>query len=178
MLSENIKNLRKLKGFSQEEMAAKLNVVRQTVSKWENGLSVPDSETLVKIAAELEVSTNILLGESVADGKVAELQAMEQKLEILTEQFAQYNKRQRKIWRAIFFSLWMIAIGYIAKEFVCNIYYLIIKYKMNADSAIIGGISKPTEIYVLGNGSKIGKIFAFCISIVIFTFGVYEIRRK
>lgn len=39
MLKENIKRLRKLKGLSQEELAIKLNVVRQTVSKWENGVS-------------------------------------------------------------------------------------------------------------------------------------------
>ena len=39
MLNENIKRARKAKGLSQEELAAKLNVVRQTVSKWENGVS-------------------------------------------------------------------------------------------------------------------------------------------
>ena len=50
MLSENIKNLRKEKGMSQEELAVKLNVVRQTVSKWEQNLSVPDSEMLISIA--------------------------------------------------------------------------------------------------------------------------------
>ncbi len=40
MLNENIKNLRKAKGLSQEELAIKLNVVRQTVSKWEKGDSL------------------------------------------------------------------------------------------------------------------------------------------
>ena len=45
MLNENIKALRKSKGLSQQELAVKLNVVRQTVSKWEQGLSVPDSDT-------------------------------------------------------------------------------------------------------------------------------------
>ena len=39
MLNENIRNLRKAKGLSQEELAIKLNVVRQTVSKWEKGVS-------------------------------------------------------------------------------------------------------------------------------------------
>ena len=39
MLSENIRNLRKAKGLSQEELAIKLNVVRRTVSKWESGVS-------------------------------------------------------------------------------------------------------------------------------------------
>ena len=46
MLSNNLKRIRKSKGLSQEELAIKLNVVRQTVSKWENGLSVPDSDML------------------------------------------------------------------------------------------------------------------------------------
>ena len=49
MLNENIKAIRKSKGLSQEELAVKLNVVRQTISKWENGLSVPDSDMLIYI---------------------------------------------------------------------------------------------------------------------------------
>ena len=63
MLSENIKNLRKLKGLSQEELAARLNVVRQTVSKWEKGLSVPDADMLVSLAEALDTKVSILLGE-------------------------------------------------------------------------------------------------------------------
>lgn len=62
MLNENIKNLRKAKGLSQEELAIKLNVVRQTVSKWEKGLSVPDSNLLISLADELDTSVSILLG--------------------------------------------------------------------------------------------------------------------
>ena len=52
MVSEKIKMLRTQKGFSQEELAVKLGVVRQTVSKWEKGLSVPDSQMLISLAAE------------------------------------------------------------------------------------------------------------------------------
>ena len=52
MLSNNLKRIRKSKGLSQEELAIKLNVVRQTVSKWENGLSVPDSDMLSTLADE------------------------------------------------------------------------------------------------------------------------------
>ena len=63
MLNENIKNLRKAKGLSQEELAIKLNVVRQTVSKWENGLSVPDSSMLISLADALDTSVSELLGE-------------------------------------------------------------------------------------------------------------------
>lgn len=59
MLNENIKNLRKSKGLSQEELAIKLNVVRQTVSKWENGLSVPDSNMLILLSDELDTSVSV-----------------------------------------------------------------------------------------------------------------------
>lgn len=62
MIHENIKNARKAKGMSQEEMAVRLHVVRQTVSKWEKGLSVPDADVLIQIADLLEVPVNELLG--------------------------------------------------------------------------------------------------------------------
>ena len=62
MLKENIKNLRKSKGLSQEELAVKLHVVRQTVSKWENGLSVPDAAELISLAEELDTPVGVLLG--------------------------------------------------------------------------------------------------------------------
>ena len=62
MLSERIKTLRKKKGMSQEELALKVHVVRQTISKWENALSVPDADELIHLAKALEVSVNSLLG--------------------------------------------------------------------------------------------------------------------
>ena len=60
MLKENIKTIRKAKGLSQEELAIKLNVVRQTISKWEQGLSVPDSEMLVTLSEVLETPLSTL----------------------------------------------------------------------------------------------------------------------
>ena len=54
MLNENIKALRKSKGLSQQDLADKLNVVRQTISKWEQGLSVPDSDLLIVLSEALE----------------------------------------------------------------------------------------------------------------------------
>ena len=67
MLSNNLKRIRKSKGLSQEELAIKLNIVRQTVSKWENGLSVPDSDMLITLADELDTSVSVLLGETVME---------------------------------------------------------------------------------------------------------------
>ena len=65
MLNENLKQLRKSKGLSQEELAIRLNVVRQTISKWEKGLSVPDADMLIKIADIFEVSVSELLGAKI-----------------------------------------------------------------------------------------------------------------
>lgn len=65
MLNENLKTLRKNKGYSQEELAVRLNVVRQTVSKWEKGLSVPDAQMLMEIAEVFSVSVNELLGNDI-----------------------------------------------------------------------------------------------------------------
>ena len=67
MLNKNLKTMRKAKGYTQEELAIKLNVVRQTVCKWEKGLSVPDAEVLSKIADILDTKVSILLGETITD---------------------------------------------------------------------------------------------------------------
>ena len=66
MLSENLKAIRKSKGLSQEELAVKLNVVRQTISKWEQGLSVPDSDLLVLISEVLETPVVHLEEETIS----------------------------------------------------------------------------------------------------------------
>ena len=65
MFQENLKALRRKKGMSQEELAARLHVVRQTISKWEKGLSVPDSALLIRLAEVFEVPVSELLGERI-----------------------------------------------------------------------------------------------------------------
>lgn len=67
MLNENIRALRKAKGLSQGELAIKLNVVRQTVSKWEQGRSVPDADMLIVLSEALGVPASTLLGETVPE---------------------------------------------------------------------------------------------------------------
>ena len=89
MLKENIKQLRKSKGLSQEELAIKLNVVRQTISKWEQGLSVPDSEMLVSISEVLETPVSTLLGENISESKADDLKVISEKLEIINLQLIQ-----------------------------------------------------------------------------------------
>ena len=67
MFSDNLKAIRKNKGISQEQLALKLHVVRQTISKWEKGLSVPDAQLLIELAEALEVSVSDLLGEKIEE---------------------------------------------------------------------------------------------------------------
>lgn len=99
MFSENLKTLRKQKGFSQEELAARLHVVRQTVSKWEKGQSVPDAGTLIRLAEVLEVSVSQLLGEKIENEQAASNVA--EQLARINEQLAIKNRRSRRIWKTI-----------------------------------------------------------------------------
>lgn len=105
MLNENMKALRKSKGLSQEELAVKLNVVRQTISKWERGLSVPDSDMLISISEALETPVSTLLGDTVAEAKPDDLKAIAEKLEIINLQLAQRKTMRRKILQGMLFSL-------------------------------------------------------------------------
>ena len=86
MLKENIKILRKQKGLSQDELSIKLNVVRQTIPKWEQGLSVPDTEMLVSISEVFDIPVSVLLGENIKESKDEELKVISEKLEIINQQ--------------------------------------------------------------------------------------------
>lgn len=110
MLNENIHALRKSKGLSQEELAPKLNVVRQTVSKWERGLSVPDAETLVAIGGALDTPVSTLLGETVRASEPEGLQALSEKLEVLNDQFARAQESKRRALHALFIAIASITV--------------------------------------------------------------------
>lgn len=99
MFRENLKNLRRAKGLSQEQLAQRLHVVRQTISKWEKGLSVPDADLLIQLAGIFDTTVGELLGgpvEAPADaGIIAE------KLEQINLQLAQRNNRSRRVWKIV-----------------------------------------------------------------------------
>lgn len=105
MLNENIKNLRKSKGLSQEELAIKLNVVRQTISKWENGISVPDSSMLILLADELDTSVSVLLDENVQEYGEDDIKAISEKLEVINLQLANRSRTKIKMIRWMLISL-------------------------------------------------------------------------
>ena len=102
MLSENIRNFRKAKGLSQEELAAKLNVVRQTVSKWETGLSVPDAELLVALSEILETPVGVLLGETAVLPETDDIKAIAEKLESINLLLARQKEMRRKTLHLFF----------------------------------------------------------------------------
>ena len=108
MLSDNIKMLRKQKGFTQEELAIRLHVVRQTVSKWEKALSVPDAETLQRLADMLEVSVEQLLGSGIDTEKNSSEVA--EQLARINEQLAIKNRRARRIWKTVGIVLLVVLI--------------------------------------------------------------------
>ena len=97
MLKDNLKTLRKNKGLSQEELSVKLNVVRQTVSKWEQGLSVPDAEMLISISEVFETPVSEILGESIEEKEKNDLKVISEKLEVINEQLAMKQKQKRKM---------------------------------------------------------------------------------
>ncbi len=105
MLSENIQSLRKAKGLSQEELAIRLNVVRQTVSKWERGLSVPDSEMLITISEVLETPVSELLGETALREPADDLKTISEKLEVINLQLARSRAAKRKTLHWVFIAL-------------------------------------------------------------------------
>ena len=91
--------MRKAKGYTQEELAIKLNVTRQTISKWEKGLSVPDVDFLFKIADVLETNVGTLLGGAIMDEVNKDTVA--EQLAKISEQLAIKNRRSKRIWKIV-----------------------------------------------------------------------------
>ena len=102
MFHENLKILRKEKGFSQEQLATRLNVVRQTVSKWEKGLSVPDAELLIKLSEVLNVEVSDLLGKNIeAGGERNDTEAIATELAKLNELLVVYGEKASQLKKNI-----------------------------------------------------------------------------
>ena len=137
MLNENIKAIRKSKGLSQEELAIKLNVVRQTISKWEKGLSVPDSNMLISISEVLETPVSTLLGETVVESKVDDLKAISEKLEIINLQLAQRKTTRRKILHWLLILLCTVIVTVSVVLIVLNSPYLGWDYN-DPETAVLG----------------------------------------
>lgn len=131
MFHENLKTMRKAKGYTQEELAIKLNVVRQTVSKWEKGLSVPDADVLCKIADVLDMDVSTLLGEEIVEE--TDKSAVAQQLAKISEQLGMKNQHSKKIWKVVCIILFVILVFYILA---------IVVFSVIASENIVGNYSE------------------------------------
>lgn len=160
MLNENIKNLRKSKGLSQEELAVKLNVVRQTVSKWENGLSVPDSSMLISLANQLDTSVSALLGENVQEKSADDIKTISEKLEVINLQLARRSMARVKTIRWVLFSLCTLIVMIFIALAVMNSSYLEWNYN-DPELAVAGTILHGFEFIFV----RLAPI-AFLVSVI------------
>ena len=119
MFHENLKALRKVRGLSQEELAVRLNVVRQTISKWEKGLSVPDAAMLIRLAEVLDTTVSRLLGADVPEDE-ADRDRLAEQLARINEQLAVRNRRGRFILRLV--------LGILAAFVVVNLLLILFSY--------------------------------------------------
>ena len=137
MLNENIKAIRKSKGLSQQELAVKLNVVRQTISKWEQGLSVPDSDMLISISEVLETPVSTLLGENVIESEVDDLKAISAKLEVINLQLAQGKITRKRILHWLLIALCVVIAAIFAILLALESPYLRWDYS-DPETAVLG----------------------------------------
>lgn len=168
MLKDNIKSLRKSKGLSQEELAIKLNVVRQTVSKWEQGLSVPDAELLISISEIFETPVSKILGENISKSKADDLKAISEKLEIINLQLLHRKEEKRKRIKWLLISLCIFIIIIFLALVLLNSPYLNWDYN-NYEYAVLGVIFHSFEWIFI----RIAPIIF--IGLVI---GIFLVRKK
>ncbi|MDF2514435.1 MAG: helix-turn-helix transcriptional regulator [Herbinix sp.] len=141
MFNENLKTLRKAKMLSQEELAIRLKVVRQTISKWEKGLSVPDADMLIRISEVFEVSVSDLLGSPLE--KETDTNIIAEQLSRINEQLAIKNRRSHLIWKTIFFiTIVMIAINLLLVIIGSISYY---SFQTNTTTTVV---SEPEEVII------------------------------
>ncbi len=142
MLNENLKSVRKAKGLTQEELAVRLNVVRQTVSKWEKGLSVPDADTLMRIAEIFEVSVSDLLGPQ-GKGGVEEtvMTDVAEQLSRINTQLAIKNRRSRRIWKTVAIV--------VAAVVLFNLLLMVFSFSTYTNQTTSGSITGQTEEQII-----------------------------
>ena len=116
-----------------------MNVVRQTVSKWENGVSVPDSSMLIALAEELDTSVSVLLGELVNDVEKDDLKTISEKLEVINLQLAKRSTTKVKTIRWILISLCAVIVVIFITLASTNSFYLNWNYNYNDPELAVAG---------------------------------------
>jgi putative transcriptional regulator len=165
MLKENLKTLRKQKGLSQEELSIKLNVVRQTVSKWEQGLSVPDAEMLISISEVFDTPVSTLLGETIKENTPDTLKEISEKLEVINLQLAKKREDKRKLLHWIFIIISILILLSIIGIYTLGNTYLEWNYN-DPEYAVLGvGIHSIIWVFVrIAPFILIGSIIGICLT--------------
>ena len=137
MFNENLKVLRKQKGMSQDMLAMQLHVVRQTISKWEKGISIPDADLLIRLADILDVHVSQLLG-----GKIEEEENKDEIAEQLAQiagQLAAKNRRSSRIWKVV--------IGIVATIIAINLLLIILSFSTHRAFTTEPRVNSTGEIF-------------------------------
>ena len=145
-IGKYIAGKRKALGLTQKELAEKLGMSDKSVSKWECGLSVPDSSMLVSLAEELDASVSMLLGETVQEECLNEgnLKNISEKLEVINLQLAKRSEmRIRTIRYLLILVCAIITVVFIAFA-VMNSEYLTWNFN-NPELAIAGTLLHGVE---------------------------------
>ena len=119
MLSENIIALRKKQGMSQQSLADAVFVTRQTISKWEKNLSVPDADALIRLADVLDTTVQNLLGQP-EESEPTPPSDIAAALTRINDQLAIQNRRRARIWKIVAlvlgiyvaFNVLLLVLGY------------------------------------------------------------------
>ena len=178
MLNENIRSLRKTRGLSQEALAAKLHIVRQTLSKWAQGLSVPDAEMLTRLAEALETTVPALLGETPPEPESTEtIESLAEKLAALNEQYSREMTRRRRVWRIICSIVLVLALLTLAVHMIAAVYAWQTNREISAAVGVIGGADGPTRVFVSRASAPWISLTLTIAAGAAALFGLYRLRK-
>ena len=173
MVHENIKKYRIEKGLSQEELATKVHVVRQTVSKWETGSSLPNAQLLLELASILDVSVDQLL--DVDHGTetrqlTTEIETLKEELNMLRCQRERMKQATKKRNLILFCSLLSMLLALIVRNAwlsllstsACILLAVVFLYK-NLD--VLSPASTTAKQFKILRGTTLfnGLLLVFCI---------------
>lgn len=171
MLSDNIRNRRQAMGLSQKELATKLNVVRQTISKWETGLSLPDAQLLIRLSEELDVPVGQLLDQTE---EFAQLDAMAAQLALLRGQLAAQQTRCRQSRQLFFVGLGVLSLLFVGAQLACLLHQLWASGRLGG--GIIGGGDTLTQISIISQPSSVLQLLAGLFLVLLAAVGIYRTK--
>ncbi len=171
MFSENLKKIRKEKGLSQEALSEKLSIVRQTISKWEKGLSIPDGDMLITLSQVLEIPVETLLGTNgTLENKDAVNQAIQ--LQIINSLLENSNRGCAKMSGMMLIGVFISIIGTFFSVALMTL-ATVNDVRMNGEVGIWGLLRGygVMDFFVI-------SIAAIILGIIILGIGIYLKQKK